>query len=144
MPEDTWAKRSQIQSNHDRGEQKHAHDKRDAEMHEQNGNQPGPTRLPLPNKKRIADFQKENCNAGDRKKVFETNENIGGNQVKWRTNQRTPKIDPVPPIASECFGQSAKKIDEAEMQLKNPPPKAEKLGIGKFLVPKMIERKPIR
>src|SRR5205807_6330945 len=113
-------------------------------MHEQNGNQPGPTRLSLPNKKRIADFQKENCNAGDRKEVFETNENIGGNQVKWRTNQRTPKIDPVPPVSAEHLGQSAKKINEAKMQLKNSLPKTKPLWIGQFFAPKMIERKPVR
>src|SRR5258708_39581811 len=103
-PKNSRAERGQIQDNHYRGEQIHAHGNTDADMHEQNGDQPRTPHLAMPNEKSVAEFQRENCDPSHRERISKSDENICRNKIEWWARESAPKVDPVPPISAKCFG----------------------------------------
>ena len=113
----TDAERGQIQDNHNKSKQIHSHRQSDCDMHCQDANQPKESGLLHPNENWITDFDQTDRNSEDGQRVFESNENVGGNEIKRWPYQRSPEIGPIPPTATEKFCQASEKINEAQMQL---------------------------
>ena len=107
----------QIQYDHNESKQIQSDCQSDCGMHRQNANQPKKSGLLHPNKNWITNFEQTDRNSEDGQGVFESNQNVGGNEIKRWPYQRSPEVGPVPPAAAENFCQASEKINEAQVQL---------------------------
>ena len=113
----TDAERGQIQYDHNESKQIQSHCQSDGGVHCQNANQPKEPGLLHPNENWITDFDQTDRNSEDGQRVFESNQNVGGNEIKRWPYQRSPEVGPVPPTAAEKFCQASEKINEAQVHL---------------------------
>jgi hypothetical protein len=116
-----------IQDDHDEREKIHSNGKPDRDVHSANADQPDVSCSSPPNKKWISGFQNTNEDSGNWKQVLQPNELLRSNYVGGRPNQCAPEIRSIPPSAAKAFRETAEKIDNAQMQLKNATPESEKL-----------------
>lgn len=114
---DTNAERSQIQYNHNQSKQIQSHRQSNNDVHRQDAHQPKESGCLHPNEKWITDFDYTDRNSEEGQRVFESNQNVGGNEIKRWPYQRSPEIGPVPPTATEKFCQASEKIDKAQVDL---------------------------
>jgi hypothetical protein len=98
-------------------------------VHGTNADQPNLPRLVIPNEKWISNLQHTNKYSCDWEQVFPSHQGVGINHVEWGTDERAPHARTVPPSAAQTFGETAEKIDETQVKLKNPTPEAEKLWV---------------
>jgi len=89
----------------------------------------------MPDKKWIACFQQEDGNSKDWKNVLKANKNISRNDVERRTRERAPEIRAIPPAHTECLGQTAKKIDQAKMELQDTTEKMQQMSVLRSVSP---------
>jgi hypothetical protein len=101
-------------------------------VHCTNSDQPNLSRLAVPDKKRISDFQQADKDSHDREEVFPSHEYPGIDEVKRGPYQGPPYIRTIPPAAAEAFRQPAEKIDDTQVKLKHPTPETEKLRIFRW------------
>ena len=119
--------RRHVQNDHDESEKIHSHCHADPDVHCTNANQPNLPCLSVPDKKCISDFQETNKDSGDWEEIFPSNEYLGINDVEWWADKSAPHTRAIPPTAAKAFGQAAEKIDSTQVELKDAPPKPQKL-----------------
>ena len=81
------AKCRQVHHNHDESEEVQPHHQSYGSMHHQNTTEPNPARPFQPNENWVTHLEQTNRNAEQRQSVFELNQKIGRDQVKWRADQ---------------------------------------------------------
>ena len=113
----TDGERGQIQYDHNESKQIQSDCQSDCGMHRQNANQPKKSGLLHPNENWITDFEQTDRNSEDGQRVFELNQNVGGNEIKRWPYQRSPEVGSVPPTTAEKFCQASEKINEAQVYL---------------------------
>jgi hypothetical protein len=96
-------------------------------VHRTNSNQPNLSRLLVPDKKWISDFQQTNKDSCDWEQVSPSHEYLRINDVERRAGESAPHARTIPPSASEAFRQTAEKIDDTQVKLKHATPKSQKL-----------------
>jgi hypothetical protein len=121
--------RGDVENNHDEREKIHSHRNANPDVHPANADQPNLSRLAVPDKKRICDFQEANKYACNWEQVFPSYEYLRIDNVERRADESAPYIRAIPPSAAQTFRQAAEKIDDAQVKLKDPTPKTQKLWI---------------
>src|SRR5262249_18536506 len=117
----------------------------DHEVHSAYPEEPNFARPTAPNKEGISKFQQANKDSCQREEIFPSYQDLGIDDVEWRSDQRAPNIRSIPPPAAEAFRQAAKKKDDAKVNLKNATPKTQELWIFWSQISESpVERKPIR
>ena len=104
--------RGEIEDNHDECEEVHVHRDANPDVHCTNADQPNLSRLAVPDKNWISDFQQTNKDSDDREEVFPSHEYFRIDDVERRADQSAPHTRAIPPAAAEAFRQPAKKIDD--------------------------------
>src|SRR5205823_15002142 len=118
-----------VQNNHDEREKIHSHRNANPDVHCTNANQPNLSRLAVPDKKRICDFQEGNKYSCNWEQVLPSHEYLRIDNVERRADESAPYTRSIPPASAEAFRKAAEKVDDAQVELKDPPPKTEKLWI---------------
>ena len=125
----TRAERRHVENDHDESKQIHSHHEPNPEVHPANADQPNLSRLAVPDKKWISNFQQTNTDSRDWEQVSPSHEYLGIDDVERRADERAPYTRTIPPAAAETFCEAAEKIDDTQVKLKNPTPKTKKLWI---------------
>src|ERR671937_3203861 len=76
-----------IKNDHDEREEIHPHGEADGDVHCTNAQQPNLSRLAVPDKKWISDFQQTNEDSRDWEKVLQSYEYLRINQIKGGTDK---------------------------------------------------------
>jgi len=121
--------RRHVQNDHDEREEIHPHSKANPDVHCTNADQPNLSRLAVPDKKWISDFQQTNKDSRDREQVCPSYEYLRIDDVERRADESAPHIRAIPPPATRTFRQPAEKIDDTQVKLKKPEPETEELRI---------------
>jgi hypothetical protein len=121
--------RRDVEDNHDEREKIHSHHNANPDVHCTNANQPNLSRLVVPDKKRICDFQEANKYSCHWEHVFPSYKYLRIDNVERRAYERAPHTRSIPPAGAEAFRQAAEKVDDAQVKLKDTPPEPEELGI---------------
>ena len=127
----TGAERGHVENDHDESKEIHSHRKRNAGMHRTNADQPDFSCFAIPNRKRISDFPETNEYSSDWEQILPSHEYLGINDVEGRTDDSAPDIRTIPPSAAQTFRKAAKKINDAQVKLKDPAPETEKVWISR-------------
>src|SRR5213082_190544 len=94
------AKRRNVQDNHDKGEEVHAHRNGDPDMHGEHTGEAEQTCSLWPDEKNIAGFENADKNPGEREEVSPEDQSIWRDHVKRRARQSAPHTRTVPPATA--------------------------------------------
>jgi hypothetical protein len=131
----TGAECRHVEDDHNKGKEIHSHHEPTPEVHPANEDQPNLSRLAVPNKKWISDFQHTNKDSCNWEQVPPSHEYLRIDNVEGRTDESAPYIGTIPPPGAEAFHQAAEKIDDTQVKLKEPTPKTQKLWIPRSRFP---------
>ena len=118
-----------VQNNHDEREKIHSHRNANPDVHCTNANQPNLSRLAVPDKKWISDFQQTNKDSDDWEEVLPSHEYFRIDDVERRIGERAPEAIAIPPAGSSAFCETSKEIGNAEMNLQHTAEETLKLRI---------------
>src|SRR4029077_20480731 len=106
-----------------------------AQMHGNQSQKPQRASLPKPDKQRITGLQETHGDAQDGKQMLPDNQRLGRKKIERRPDQRTPDTRAVPPAGSCAFRDSAEEVNQAKVQLQNPPVESLQVIISSRSVP---------
>src|SRR5215468_10690955 len=95
--------RRDVENNHDEREKIHSYRNANPDVHCTNANQPNLSRLAVPDKKRISDFQEANKYSCNWEQVFPSYEYLRIDNVERRADESAPYTRSIPPAGTEAF-----------------------------------------
>src|SRR5215468_8379702 len=95
--------RRDVENNHDEREKIHSHRNANPDVHCTNTNQPNLSRLAVPDKKRICNFQEANKYSCNWEQVFPFYEYLRIDNVERRADESAPHTRAIPPSGAEAF-----------------------------------------